>query len=138
MLNQDFANRCVREELESQYENSTLREFLSSYFGGCGIDNDDIEEAMTNEYVDLIDAWAANYDLDYTEMFEFLMRSLDLEVEYDIKIDMNYDEKPIRMGSDAKPFWNKEVRFEGNVLVGGILLSLDEWFKDFEVSHEEN
>ena len=39
MLNQDFANKCVREELESLYENKTLREFLAEYTQS-GIENE--------------------------------------------------------------------------------------------------
>ena len=59
--------------------------------------------------------------------------SLDKEVEYDLKIDMEYDKEPTKMGSDKKPYWDKEVRFTCRVLIDSVSLELDEWFMGFEV-----
>lgn len=132
MLSQDFANKCVREELESLYENKTLREFLAEYTQS-GIENETLVEVLTDEYADLVDSWADDNDMDYTEMFAFIMKSLDKEVEYDLKIDMEYDKEPTKMGSDKKPYWDKEVRFTCRVLVDNVSLELDEWFMSFEV-----
>lgn len=134
MLNKDFANRCLQEFKEDWSEDKTLREFLSTYLGDCGIDDEDIRSTISNDYVDLINSWANDNNMDYTKMFNFIMKSLDKEVEYDIKIDMNYDEKPTKSGPDSKPFWNKEVRFEIAAIVDGIRLECDELFRDYEVA----
>lgn len=133
MLDQEFANKCLREFQEDWSEDKTLREFLSSYMSDCGIDDEDIESAMLDEYMDLIESWAADNNMNYTEMFNFIMRSLDEEVKFDIMVDMNYDKEPIKMGSNSKPFWNKEVRFEVTAIVKGILFECDELFRDYEV-----
>lgn len=133
MLNKDFANRCLYEFQEDLSEDRTLREFLSLYMGDCGVDDEDIEHAMSDEYDGLIDSWAADNNMDYTEMFNFIMDSLDEEVVYDVKVDMHYDEAPTKMGSYTKPVWNKEVRFEVTVKVKGISFERDEFFKDYEV-----
>lgn len=134
MLNKDFANRCLQEFQEDWSEDKTLREFLSTYLGDCGIDDEDIRSTISNDYVDLINSWANDNNMDYTKMFNFIMKSLDKEVEYDIKIDMNYDEMPTKSGPDSKPFWNKEVRFETAAIVDGIRLECDELFRDYEVA----
>ncbi len=134
MLNKDFANRCLQKFKEDWSEDKTLREFLSTYLGDCGIDDEDIRSTISNDYVDLINSWANDNNMDYTKMFNFIMKSLDKEVEYDIKIDMNYDEKPTKSGSDSKPFWNKEVRFETIAIVDGIRLECDELFREYEVA----
>lgn len=134
MLNKDFANRCLQEFKEDWSEDKTLREFLSTYLGDCGIDDEDIRSTISNDYVDLINSWANDNNMDYTKMFNFIMKSLDKEVEYDIKIDMNYDEKPTKSGPDSKPFWNKEVRFETTAIVDGIRLECDELFREYEVA----
>lgn len=133
MLNQEFASKCLREFQEDWSEDKTLREFLSTYMGDCGIDDEDIESAISDEYVDLIDSWANDNDMDYTEIFKFIMESLDKEVEYDIRIDMGYDEKPTKSGPDSKQFWNKEVRFELAAVVDNIRLECDELFREYEV-----
>lgn len=134
MLNKDFANRCLQEFKEDWGEDKTLREFLSTYLGDCGIDDEDIRSTISNDYVDLINSWANDNNMDYPKMFNFIMKSLDKKVEYDIKIDMNYDEKPTKSGSDSKPFWNKEVRFETTAIVDGIRLECDELFREYEVA----
>lgn len=133
MLDQEFANKCLREFQEDWSEDKTLREFLSSYMSDCGIDDEDIESAMLDEYLDLIESWAADNNMNYVEMFNFIMRSLDEEVIFDIMVDMNYDKEPTKMGSNSKPFWNKEVRFEVTAIVKGILFECDELFRDYEV-----
>lgn len=133
MLDQSFANKCVREFQEDLSKDKTLREFLSVYMGNCGIYDEDIESVMLDEYADLIDSWASDNDVDYTEMFNFIMKSLDEEVEYDIKIDMSYDKEPYKLGSNLKPRWNKEVRFEVTVRVNDILFECEEAFRDYEV-----
>lgn len=134
MLNKDFANRCLQEFQEDWSKDKTLREFLSTYLGACGIDDEDIKSTILNDYVDLINSWANDNNMDYTKMLNFIMKSLDKEVKYDIKIDMNYDEKPTKSESDLKPFWNKEVRFETTAIVDGIRLECDELFRDYEVA----
>jgi hypothetical protein len=133
MLDQDFANKCIREFQEELSEDKTLREFLSSYMSNCGKYDEDIESTMSDEYTDLIDSWATDNDMDYTEMYSFIMKSLDEEVEYDTKIDMDYDKEPNKTGSSSKPHWNKEVRFEITVRVNDISFECDEAFRDYEV-----
>jgi AAA15 family ATPase/GTPase len=132
MLSQDFANKCVREELERSYEDKTLREFLA-VFTQSSIDSDIIEDTLNDEFSDFVDSWADDNDMSRTELMDFIMKSLDHDVEYDIKIDMEYDKEPTKMGPDSKPYWDKEVRFTGRALVDDVSFDLDEWYMDFEV-----
>jgi hypothetical protein len=71
--------------------------------------------------------------MSYTEMRNFIMESLDEELDYYIMVDMDYDEEPTRMGSDTKPFLTKEVRFEVTAQVNDISLGCDEQFREYEV-----
>lgn len=137
MLTQEFANKCTREYLEECYEDAkTLREFLSSYLGVCSADDEDIEDIISDDYVDLIDVWASDNDLDYTEMHEFIMNNLDHAVEYDVKIDTGYDEAPVRSMLYNKPYWHKEVRVKARALVDDISLEMDEISRYFEALPE--
>lgn len=133
MLNKEFANDCLREELAVQNEDRTLREFLCSYIGAASIDDEDIYDEAINYNDDLIDAWAEDNDMGFDDLLDFLMKNLDCKVKYDISIDMDYDQKPCKMGSDRKSYWEKEVRFEGSVLVNNVSLDMDEWFRSYEV-----
>jgi len=133
MLNKDFINRCLQEELASLNEDKTLREFLAEYFQ-YGIEDELIEKAMKDEFKDLIIAWGDDNGMTYKDMYNFIMKSLDCKVDYDIKVDAGYDPKPNTWGlSKTNELW-KEVRFSGNVIVNNISLDLDEWYKDFEVA----
>lgn len=133
MLDQEFANKCLRELQEEFSEDKILREFLSMSFDGCGLEDEDIESAITDEYVDLVDSWATDNDMDYTEMFSFIMHSLDNDVEYDIVIDMNYDPEPYKTVSDKDPHRKKEVKFEYAVIVDDIRIGECEMHRSFEV-----
>ena len=72
MLDQDFANKCIREFQEELSEDRTLREFLSSYMSNCGIHDEDTESAMSDEYVDLIDSWATDNSMAIQKCFHSL------------------------------------------------------------------
>ena len=61
------------------------------------------------------------------------MKSLDAKVDYDIRINNSYDVKPYKMGSDDNPYWTKEVCFNCRVIVNDISLTIDEWYKSYEV-----
>lgn len=89
---------------------------------------------MKDEFKDLIIAWGDDNGMTYKDMYNFIMKSLDCKVDYDIKVDAGYDPKPNTWGlSKTNELW-KEVRFSGNVIVNNISLDLDEWYKDFEVA----
>lgn len=133
MLDKKFADACISEELECMYDDKTLREFLSTYFD-CGIEDDEISLAMDDEFTDTVQSWADDNDMNYDEMYDFIMDSLDNRVEYDIDIDMNYEGRPTKMGSARNPYWVREVCFDGRVLVNEISLELEEWFKEYKTN----
>ena len=132
MLDKKFADSCLKEELDDLKENKTLREFLAEYFQ-YGIEDESIAEAMDDEFADLVDCWSVDNGMSPKEMIDFIMKSLDAKVDYDIRINNNYDVKPYKMGSDDNPYWTKEVCFSCKVIVNDISLTIDEWYKNYEV-----
>lgn len=130
MLTKDFIEKCYREILDTFNENKTLREFLAEFMQ-CGIEDDCIENALyDDEYADLIDSWADANDVDKDELCDYILGSLDDEVEYEVKIDTDYDESYLTIGKGL----TKEVCFTYTVLVNGYFFELGEMFRDFEVA----
>jgi len=130
MLSKEFATKAVQEELDHFNENKTLRDFLSDFFGLCN-DNDSLEYALSgDDLCDFVNMWADDNHMSYEEMHNFIMKSLDSDVEYNISIDMNYDNSPYKCGQCM----NKEARFSGAVIVGNVSLDLEEFFNDFQVA----
>lgn len=130
MLTKDFTDKCYNEILDTFNESKTLREFLAEFMQ-CGIEDDGIENALYGEeYADVVKAWSDANDVDYDELCDYILGSLDDEVEYEVKIDPDYDESYLSIGKGL----TKEICFTCTVLVNGYFFELDEMFRDIEVA----
>ena len=134
MIDQDSANKYTNEMLRSFTKDKKLKDFLGSYFQ-CYPSRDEIESVMLDEYSELIYNWGKDNGLDFQEMTNRLLDSLEQPMRYFISLDREYDRKPEKFNrGKLTPKWFKEVRFTGEAIVNGLSLDLDEWFKNYDVT----
>lgn len=131
MLNQDLADKFLKDELHYFNSVKTLRDLFSVLFE-VDSDDDSIESYICNDVPDILAKWSKDNNMWAYDMIGFIIRNLDQYIiELNIDIDKNYDVEPVRtpatkVNPDGRLI--KEVRFTGTMMIANYNFDLDEWY----------
>lgn len=131
MLNQDLADKFLKDELNYFNGVKTLRDLFSVLFEADS-DDDSIESYIRNDIPDMLAKWSKDNNMWVDDMIGFITRNLDNHIiELNIDIDKDYDVEPVRtpatkVNPDGRLI--KEVRFTGTMMIANYIFDLDEWY----------
>lgn len=131
MLNQDLADKFLKDELNYFNSVKTLRDLFSVLFE-VDSDDDSIESYICNDIPDMLTKWSKDNNMLVDDMIGFITRNLDNHIiELNIDIDKDYDVDPVRTPiTKVNPNGRliKEVLFTGTMMIANYIFDLDEWY----------